>query len=77
MSGTASAETVSIEVVQVGQGKSALVLPADCKWQDVIDAIGGTGKKLTNRGEDLQAKAAEPVQADSTVTVGPRTVKQG
>lgn len=70
------ADGIVINVVRFGEKEELTVAPGST-FGDVLAKIGETNAEVKNRGTRLQDKSTQPVRPGDSVTVAPKTVKQG
>lgn len=66
---------IRINVVQVGKDKTFVEVPEGSTGDALLRLIGGTGKRITARGVEVQDDT--PLEDGMTACVGPKSVKQG
>lgn len=70
-----NATCTEVKIIQVGQEDTYVKVNS---VEDVLKLVGGTGRRVTSRGEDLTKVPGDtPMPEGAVVTVAPVAVKQG
>lgn len=69
--------SVNVTVVKLGGDKDKVTLDDGATYGDVAERIDTTNVQARSQGKDIMAKASDLVEDGATITITPKSLKNG